>query len=252
MDCVTAVVLGSGLGGFADLVDTERVLPFSELEDFPVSTVEGHRGEFILGKLDGREILLMSGRVHYYEGYSMQDVVKPVRFMKNLGIRNLLLTNAAGGANPDFEPGDLMMITDHISCFVPSPLRGPAAEGETRFPDMTHVYDEGLMRKIRAAAGAENISLREGVYLQTAGPNYETPAEVRMYRSLGADALGMSTAAEAMTAHALGIRVAGISCITNRAAGLNEQPLSHEEVSRVAASVSDQFTRLVRTFLCEL
>ena len=234
----SAIVLGSGLGDFANEIKAEIIIEYSELPDFPVSTVEGHNGRFILGYLGKSSVIAMQGRVHYYEGYSMEDVVMPIRLMSMLGAKNLFLTNAAGGIN--YDAGTLMLITDHISSFVPSPLRGKNIdELGTRFPDMSEVYDRELRKLALSVANDEGVELKEGVYLQVSGPNYETPAEIRMYKLLGADAVGMSTAVEAMAARHSGMRVCAISCITNKAAGLSENKLSHEEVKSAAVSFSN-------------
>ena len=241
-----AVVLGSGLGEYARNMDTVCEVPYSELDGFPVSTVEGHDGRFLFGDVNQVPVVLMKGRVHYYEGYEMQEVVLPIRVMGLLGAKDLLLTNAAGGICLDFQPGDLMLITDHISTAVPSPLRGPNLdELGVRFPDMSHVYDTKLCELARNQARELDISLREGVYIQCPGPAYETPAEIRMMRTLGADAAGMSTVCEAIAARHMGMRVCGISCITNMAAGIQNQPLSHEEVQETADKVKDSFEKLV-------
>ncbi|MDO5135887.1 MAG: purine-nucleoside phosphorylase [Eubacteriales bacterium] len=241
-----ALVLGSGLGEYAKNMDVRAEIPYGELEGFPVSTVAGHDGRFLFGYVKQVPMVLMKGRVHYYEGYDMEDVVMPVRIMGMLGAKKVILTNAAGGINTGFQPGDLMMITDHISVFVPSPLRGANLEElGVRFPDMSHVYDPGLQAVIRRTAGELGISLREGVYLQCSGPNYETPAEIRMLRTLGADAVGMSTVCEAMAANHMGMKVCGISCITNMAAGILDQPLCHEEVQATADKVKATFEKLV-------
>lgn len=248
-----AIVLGSGLGAYGERIRVEAEIPYSRLEGFPVSTVAGHQGRFLFGTVRGVPVVLMQGRVHYYEGYDMQEVVLPVRLMRMLGAHTLLLTNAAGGINLSYEPGDLMMLTDHISSFVPSPLRGANMEElGPRFPDMSQVYDRGLMEKLRGAAQREGIVLREGVYAQMSGPNYETPAEIRMLRTLGADAVGMSTVCEAMAARHMGMRVCGISCITNMAAGILDRPLDHQEVQETADRVKDHFERLVTSFVSSL
>lgn len=246
----TAVVLGSGLGGYAGKVQTKAEISYREIEGFPVSTVAGHEGKFIFGYVEKTPVVLMQGRVHYYEGYDMAEVVLPIRLMGMLGAKNILLTNAAGGIRKDFAPGDLMLITDHISSFVPSPLRGANLDdlGE-RFPDMSRVYDDALCGKVRKEAQKLGISMKEGVYVQASGPNYETPAEIRMFRSLGADAVGMSTVCEAIAAHHMGMKVCSISCITNMAAGILNQPLNHEEVQRVADTVKEKFESLVTAFL---
>lgn len=244
------IVLGSGLGGFADGLDIIDKIPYKTIEGFPVSTVEGHAGNFLFAEYAGVKLILMQGRVHYYEGYEMKDVVIPVRLMAKLGIKTLLLSNAAGGIGEELDPGSIMMITDHIKSFVPSPfIHTDASEfnGE-RFYDMSFVYDRDLQEKLRQAAAEESIDLKEGVYLQTTGPEYETPAEIRAYRLLGADAVGMSTAVEAAAANALGVKVAGISCITNKAAGLGGK-LNHEEVQQTADKVGDSISRLVLNFI---
>ena len=242
--------MGSGLGGLAEKIDKVCEISYKDIEGFPVSTVSGHDGKFIFGNLSGRKVLVMSGRVHYYEGYRMTEVVTPVRIMGLLGAKMILLTNAAGGVNLDFKPGDLMIIKDHISTFVTNPLIGPNAdELGTRFPDMTEVYDKKLTEQIRQAASTTGTSMREGVYIQLTGPCYETPAEVRMIRGLGADATGMSTVVEAIAAHHMGLRVAGISCITNMAAGILDKPLCHEEVKETADKVKEKFESLVMEFI---
>lgn len=241
-----ALVLGSGLGEYAKNMKIEVQIPYGEIDGFPVSTVAGHDGRFLFGYVADVPVVMMKGRIHYYEGYAMEDVVLPIRLMGMLGAKKLILTNAAGGANTSFEPGDLMMITDHISFAVPSPLRGPNVEElGSRFPDMSCVYREELCEKVRAAAGKLGIRLREGTYAQCSGPNYETPAEIRLLQKLGVDAVGMSTVCEAMAANHMGLQVCGISCITNMAAGILNQPLNHEEVQEVADRVKDTFENLV-------
>ena len=242
----TAVVLGSGLGGFGQRVQAEAVVEYGEIQGFPVSTVPGHQGRFLFGYAGGEPVAVMQGRVHYYEGYPMEDVVLPTRVMAALGAQRLVLTNAAGGIGPDLAPGDLMLLTDHIASFVPSPLIGPNEEAfGPRFPDMTAVYSPRLREKALAAAEKRNIPLKQGVYLQTTGPQYETPAEIRMFAALGANAVGMSTACEAIAARHLGLEVCGISCVTNLAAGLGGEPLSHAEVQETADRVAQQFQDLV-------
>lgn len=246
----TAIVLGSGLGGYGERVQVEAEISYHEIEGFPVSTVAGHKGRFLFGHVGNTPVVLMQGRVHYYEGYDMEEVVLPIRLMGMLGVKRILLTNAAGGINLNFKPGDLMLITDHISSFVPSPLRGANIdELGPRFPDMSRVYEPGLCDKVRQAARELNLSIQEGIYLQTSGPNYETPAEIRMFRSLGADAVGMSTVCEAIAARHMGMEVCGISCITNMAAGILDQPLNHQEVQQVADMVKDKFESLVTAVL---
>ena len=244
------ITLGSGLGGLAEKIDKVCEISYKDIEGFPVSTVSGHDGRFIFGTLSGKKVVVMSGRVHFYEGYRMEEVVTPVRIMGLLGAKTVLLTNAAGGINLDFKPGDLMMITDHISLFVQNPLLGQNAdELGPRFPDMSTVYDRRLQEKIRQAAAAAGFDIKEGVYVQLTGPSYETPAEIRMLRKIGADAAGMSTVVEAIAANHMGLRVAGISCITNMAAGILDQPLNHEEVKATADMVKEKFEELVMEFI---
>lgn len=240
------IVLGSGLGDFARLVDRKAEVSYDSLPGFPVSTVAGHAGKLIFGYVRSVPVVVMQGRVHYYEGYSMEQVVAPIRLMGLLGAKKLLLTNAAGGVNTSFTPGDLMLITDHISAFVPSPLRGEnPQELGPRFPDMSRVYDKEMGRAVLTAGEKLGESLQQGVYLQWQGPNYETPAEIRMFRTLGADAVGMSTVCEAIAARHMGLRVCAVSCITNMACGILPQPLSHEEVQQTADRVKDKFQALV-------
>lgn len=241
-----ALILGSGLGDYADEMQVEESLEYSDIGGFPISTVAGHEGRFLFGYVKGVPVVAMQGRVHFYEGYPMSDVVLPVRLMGLLGTKNLILTNAAGGVNENFQPGDLMMINDHITTAVPSPLIGPNLdELGTRFPDMSEVYDKGLREMIKQASKSTGVPIQEGVYMQFTGPNYETPAEIRMCRTCGGDAAGMSTACEAMAARHMGLRVCGISCITNLAAGMSDQPLNHKEVQETADKVSRQFKCLV-------
>lgn len=244
---LVALVLGSGLGGFADCLKVEKEIPYSEIEGFPVSTVKGHAGKFIFGYLGQVPVVCMKGRVHYYEGYSMEDVVLPTRLMSLLGAKILFLTNAAGGINEGFQAGDLMMIRDHVSLFVPNPLIGPNPDClGTRFPDMSQVYDSALSEMIRDVAKENGIPLQEGVYVQLTGPSYESPAEIRALRTLGADAVGMSTVVEAITANHLGMRICGISCISNLAAGMSGKALNHAEVQETADAAAERFTKLVR------
>ena len=244
------ITLGSGLGGLAEKIDKVCEISYKDIEGFPVSTVSGHDGKFIFGTLSGKKVVVMSGRVHFYEGYRMEEVVTPVRIMGLLGAKTVLLTNAAGGINLDFKPGDLMMITDHISLFVQNPLLGQNAdELGPRFPDMSTVYDRKLQEKTRQAATATGVDIKEGVYVQLTGPSYETPAEIRMLRKIGADAAGMSTVVEAIAANHMGLKVAGISCITNMAAGILDQPLNHEEVKATADKVKEKFEKLVMEFI---
>jgi len=244
------LVLGSGLGMAADRIKTVAEITYDEIPGFPVSTVAGHAGKFILGYIGDTAVIAMKGRVHYYEGYPMQDVVLPIRLMGMLGAKIVLLTNAAGGINEKFAPGDLMMLTDHISTFVQSPMIGFASE--PRFVDMTEVYDPDLRKRMTDAAEQSGISLKEGIYLQVTGPQYETPAEIRMFRMLGADAVGMSTVCEAIAARQMGMRVCGVSCITNMAAGIENKQLSHDEVRDCALRIGDKFSEMICRFLTEL
>ena len=241
-----ALVLGSGLGDYADGIRIESTLDYHEISGFPVSTVSGHKGRFVFGYVKDVPVVIMQGRVHYYEGYPMEDVVLPIRLMKMMGAEILFLTNAAGGVNYDFHAGDFMMITDQISDFVPSPLIGPNVEelGE-RFPDMSHIYDPKLCQVLRETSHDLGISLKEGTYLQLTGPNFESPHEVRMCRILGADAVGMSTACEAVAANHMKMRICGISFISNMACGMTEQPLSHTEVKETADQVAPRFKELI-------
>lgn len=241
-----AIVLGSGLGDYAEEISVECEVAYSEIDGFPVSTVPGHAGKFIFGYIDEIPVVCMKGRVHYYEGYSVSDVVLPVRLMKLLGAGTLLLTNAAGGVNTSFHAGDLMLIKDHISLFAPNPLIGPNVEElGVRFPDMSAVYDGELQQLIRRTAKENGIFLQEGVYAQLTGPSFETPAEIRMLRTLGCDAVGMSTVVEAIAANHMGMRIGGISCISNLAAGMTANPLSHEEVQEAADMAAPGFQKLV-------
>lgn len=244
------LILGSGLGDYAKNIDVVAKIEYSDIEGFPVSTVPGHCGRFVFGYVGGKKVVAMQGRVHYYEGYPIGDVVLPTRIMGLLGIKKLFLTNAAGGVNFDFKPGDFMMITDHITSFVPSPLIGKNIEElGVRFPDMSEVYSKSLRDLIEQSAAEHSIELKKGVYVQLTGPNYETPAEIRMCRLLGADAVGMSTACEAMAARHMGIEVCGISCITNMAAGMTKEKLSHTEVQETADRVARQFELLVSSVI---
>ena len=241
-----ALILGSGLGKFGDEVEIEKIVNYSELEGFPVSTAPSHVGRFLFGKVNGVKVAVMQGRVHLYEGYTPQDVVLPVRLMGMMGAKVLFLTNAAGGADFTMNPGDLMLIRDQISVFAPSPLMGPNIdELGVRFPDMSCIYDRKLCDTIRNTAAELAIPLKEGVYCQLTGPQYESPAEVRMCRALGANALGMSTAIEAIAARHMGMKVCGISCISNLACGMTNKPLTSEEVTETAEKVSREFTALV-------
>lgn len=242
-----ALVLGTGLGNFANQIQVVQAVSYHEIENFPVSTVEGHKGQYVFGYVNGIPIVIMQGRVHYYEGYDIQDVVLPIRLMKLMGAEILMVTNASGGICERFHAGDLMLITDQIASFIPSPLRGTnIGQLGVRFPDMTDAYDPVLRKLIRQVSKKENIPLQEGVYIQLPGPQFETPAEIRMARILGADAVGMSTACEVIAARHMGMRVCGISCVSNMAAGIAEGPLLHEEVQQSADQAAPRFERLVR------
>ncbi len=242
-----ALVLGSGLGDFAENMDVRDIIPYDEIPGFPVSTVPGHSGRFLLGYLGDVPMIAMQGRVHYYEGYSMQQVVLPIRLMGMLGAKILFLTNAAGGLQDGMSAGDLMLIEDHISSFVPSPLIGKNLDAlGTRFPDMSCVYDKALREVILTTAKSHGVTLKRGVYTQLTGPQFETPSEIRMLKSLGADAVGMSTVCEAIAARHMEMRVCGISCISNLAAGISQNKLTHEEVQETANLVKSVFATIVR------
>jgi len=241
-----AIILGSGLGDYAGQIQVEAELSYSGIEGFPVSTVKGHEGKFIFGYIGEVPVVCMKGRVHYYEGYQISDVVLPVRLMKLMGAEILFLTNAAGGVNTSFHAGDLMLINDHISCFAPNPLiGGNIEEFGTRFPDMSTVYDRELQEIIRQCAADNGIALQEGVYAQLTGPSFESPADIRMLRTLGCDAVGMSTVVEAITANHMGMRICGVSCISNLAAGMSDNPLTHEEVQEAADMAAPAFKKMV-------
>lgn len=241
-----ALVLGSGLGDYADGIEVTAELAYNEIDGFPVSTVPGHEGKYIFGYVDKVPVVCMKGRVHYYEGYDISDVVLPVRLMCLMGAKVLFLTNASGGVNTSYHAGDFMLIKDHIANFVPSPLIGPNIDAlGVRFPDMSNIYDRELQKVIRRTAALLEIPLQEGVYIQLTGPNYESPSEVRMCRTLGSDAVGMSTACEAVAANHMGMMICGISCISNLACGITENPLTHEEVQETADRVAPLFKKLV-------
>ncbi|WP_412067073.1 purine-nucleoside phosphorylase [Rubrivirga sp. IMCC43871] len=246
-----ALVLGSGLGALADDIEDAVVISTGDVPHYPGSTVEGHAGRLVLGDLAGRPVLVIQGRAHAYEGHSPRALGFPIRLAHALGARGLILTNAAGGVNPAFGPGTLMLITDHLNLSFLSPLAGPVGEGETRFPDMSNPYDEAWRVKARDIALAHTIPYREGVYVWTAGPSYETPAEIRFFASAGADAVGMSTVPEAIQAAALGVPVLGISTITNPAAGLSAAPLDHTEVLEVGRAVRDRLSTWVRAIVAD-
>ncbi|MFP4541543.1 MAG: purine-nucleoside phosphorylase [Opitutales bacterium] len=242
-----ALVLGSGLNFFAETTVKDAVaVPYEELPGFPRSTVEGHAGRFVAGTVDGVPLICMQGRFHYYEGYDLSEVTLPIRVLRALGVETLLLTNAAGGIRADFKPGDFMLIEDHINFMGVNPLRGPndAALG-LRFQDMTEAWDGELRQVALSVARTAGIALQRGVYLAVSGPSFETPAEIRAFRTLGADAVGMSTVPECIVARHAGMRVLGISCITNVAAAVDNEPLTHEEVGETASRVKEPFARLL-------
>ena len=244
------LILGSGLGDFCGRLEDQTVVPFGQIPGFPVSTVEGHEGAFVFGTYRGRSLAALQGRIHYYEGYTQQELTLPVRVMAKLGVKTVILTNAAGGVNLDFKPGTLMLISDHINFSGKNPLMGPNLDGfGPRFPDMSDVYTRSLREKLKPLAAQAGIPLREGVYVMYSGPSYETPAEIRMFRTLGGDAVGMSTVPEAIAARHAGMQVMGVSCITNMAAGILPQPLSHAEVVETAARVKAEFTRLLELMI---
>ncbi|MDG4655688.1 purine-nucleoside phosphorylase [Ectobacillus antri] len=250
---VVGLILGSGLGVLADEIESAVKVPYEEIPEFPVSTVEGHAGQLVFGTLRGVPVVAMQGRFHYYEGYDMQKVTFPVRVMKAMGVEKLIVTNAAGGVNTSFAPGDLMILSDHINFMGTNPLIGPneAAFG-VRFPDMSEAYCKELRHLAKNAAERLHISVQEGVYLAVTGPTYETPAEIRMFRTLGADAVGMSTVPEVIVARHAGMKVLGISCISNMAAGILEQPLHHGEVIETTERVKANFLALVKELVSEM
>lgn len=248
-----AVVLGSGLGDYDAALTDVREISYADIPYFPVSTVAGHAGKLLCGMLFGKRVMMMSGRFHCYEGYDPKDITLPVRVMAKIGVKVLILTNAAGAVNTGFYPGDLMLISDHINLSGKNPLVGRNLdEFGTRFPDMSNVYDKDLRYLAQRVAAKENILLREGVYVMFMGPCYETPAEVRMARILGGDAVGMSTVPEATVATHSGMKVLGISCLTNMAAGILEQPLSHQEVMETGAKARDTFRRVLDGIIAEI
>ncbi len=240
------VILGSGLGDYAEALEDAVKLPYSEIPGFPRSTVAGHAGMWCCGTLYGKRVVMMQGRFHYYEGYSMKDVTLPVRVMQKIGVKTLIVTNAAGGVNLGYHPGELMVIGDIFSMTAQNPLIGPNLDVfGPRFPDMSCAFDKELRALAHECANEQGFALREGVYAQMTGPTYETPAEIRMLRTLGADAVGMSTVPEVIVARHGGMRVLGISCITNMAAGILDQPLNHAEVTETANRVKGQFRNLL-------
>lgn len=244
------LVLGSGLGGFADRLEDAVAIEYGDIPHFPVSGVPGHAGRLVVGRRGGVTCAAMQGRVHFYEGHDLKRVTFPIRALVLLGCRTVIVTNAAGGVNPDYAPGDLVLIQDHLNLFPEGPLRGENDDRlGTRFPDMTRAYSPELRARAHAAAGRLGLTLREGVYAGLPGPSYETPAEIRMLRTLGADLCGMSTVPEVIVANHQGARVLGISCVTNMAAGITGQPLTHDEVTETATRVRATFTSLLDAIL---
>lgn len=248
----TAIILGSGLGYMAEDLKPSVVIEYADIPKFPRSTVEGHRGRLVSGNMAGKDVILMQGRVHYYEGYSMDQVVMPVRLLGLLGVKNLVLTNASGGISDFLNVGDIMVIEDHISSFVKSPLiYDDFDKFGVRFPDMTHVYDAEFVEILKECYAGLNIPYKSGVYIQVTGPQYETPAEIRMYKLLGADAVGMSTVCEAIAARHMGMRIAGLSSVCNKAAGLGKE-LSHEDIIVAGDAASEKLQKIIEKFLCKI
>ncbi|CAJ1002930.1 MULTISPECIES: purine-nucleoside phosphorylase [Brevibacillus] len=247
------LVLGSGLGVLADEIENPVVIPYHEIPGFTVSTVVGHKGQLVIGKLQGKQVVAMQGRFHYYEGHELDAVVFPIRVMKQLGVETIIVTNAAGGINESYKPGNLMLIADHINMTFRNPLIGPNDDTlGPRFPDMSEAYSKSLRAVAKEVAAELGITLQEGVYVGLLGPSYETPAEIRMLRILGGDAVGMSTVPEVIAARHMGMNVLGISCISNMAAGILEQPLSHDEVMETTERVKAQFLSLVNGIVAKL
>jgi len=247
------LVLGSGLGVLADEIENPVVIPYHEIPGFTVSTVVGHKGQLVIGKLQGKQVVAMQGRFHFYEGHELDAVVFPIRVMKLLGVETIIVTNAAGGINEAYDPGNLMLISDHINMTFRNPLIGANDEAVgARFPDMSEAYSKELRQLAKAVAAEQGIELREGVYVGLLGPSYETPAEIRMLRILGGDAVGMSTVPEVIVARHMGVKVLGISCISNMAAGILEQSLSHDEVMETTEKVKTQFLALVNGIVAKL
>lgn len=248
-----ALVLGSGLGGFVDELDESIVIPYGEIPGFSASTAEGHAGRLVIGKVDNVPVMAMQGRVHFYEGYSLEEVTFPIRTFKLLGIKTLVLTNAAGGINVQLSQGALMVISDHLNLMGVNPLRGVNDERfGPRFPDMSEVYSRKLQEAATEEARSLGIDVRRGIYVALTGPSYETPAEIHMLRSFGADAVGMSTVPEAIVARQMGMDVLGISCITNMAAGISDQPIDHGEVMQTGKNVKSTFAQLLRGLIVRL
>lgn len=244
------LILGSGLGSLGDEVAQAIKLDYKDIPYFPVSTVEGHAGKLVVGKIEGKNVMACQGRFHYYEGYNLNEVTYPVRIMQALGIKTLIVTNAAGGINKSYNPGDIMVIEDHINLIGENPLRGKnEKELGPRFPDMTEAYDKGLRNLANRAANELDLTLQKGVYAGFSGPSYETPAEIRFLRTIGADAVGMSTVPEVIVANHANIKVLGLSCITNMASGVLDKKLTHDEVVETANKVQNNFIKLVKKIL---
>lgn len=247
------LILGSGLGSLADEIENPQFISYKDIPNFPTSTVHGHKGQLVIGTLQNKIVVAMQGRFHFYEGYSMNEVTFPIRVMKLLGIETLIVTNAAGSINKSFKPGDLMIITDHINLSGNNPLIGKNLDTfGTRFPDMSEAYNKNLINVVKDVAFKTNISINEGVYVMMNGPSYETPAEIRMLRTLGGDAVGMSTVPEVIVANHSKIKVIGISCLTNMAAGILDQPLNHNEVIETSNKAHDNFISLMKNLIKEI
>lgn len=250
---LVGLILGSGLGALAEEIDVKYTLNYEEIEGFPLSTVPGHKGRFVFGYIEEVPVVIMQGRVHYYEGYPMQDVVLPTRLMRKMGAEVLFLTNASGAANPSYSAGDFMLISDQIANFVPSPLIGANFDSlGVRFPDMSDIYSKELRTAVKNTADELGIKLQEGVYIQLTGPNFESPSEVKMCRLLGADAIGMSTACEAIAANHAGMKVVGISCVANLGCGLTDTPLTHKEVIEAADKAAPLFKKLIKASIVNI
>ena len=249
----TGLILGSGLGVLAENIVNKQVIKYENISGFPVSTVEGHAGQLVAGKLENKKVIAMQGRFHFYEGYSMQEITLPVRVMKILGINNLIITNAAGGINLNYTPGELMIISDHINFMGDNPLRGENIDDfGPRFPDMTEAYSEKLIKIAENVSLETGIMTRKGIYIGVQGPSYETPAEISFFRKIGADAVGMSTVPEVIVANHMGLEVLGISCITNMAAGVLPEPLNHEDVMKIAEKVKPRFIEFISGILAKI
>ncbi len=253
LEPLVAIVLGSGLGAFADELAEAKAVPYSEIPGFAQATVEGHAGRLVVGTADNTPVAAMQGRFHFYEGYALEEVTFPIRVLKVLGVKTLIITNAAGSLNTEFTPGSLMVISDHINLMGANPLIGPNDERfGPRFPDLSATYDANLQNLVITEAKAIGLDMRRGVYASLSGPSYETPAEIHMVRTLGADAVGMSTVPEAIVARHMDMQVIGISCITNLAAGVSDRPVDHSQVIATGERVREQFTQLLRRVIAKL